>query len=118
LRTQINSAVLIKGFLYGIDGDSDRGVLKCVELATGTEKWQAPSVGFGALIVANDKLIILSNKGELMVAPATTDKFKPTSTAQVLGGKCWTAPVLANGKIYCRNARGDVVCVDVSAKSK
>ena len=48
-----------------------------------------------------------------MVAPATPASFKPTARAQVLGGKCWTAPVLANGRIYCRNGRGDVVCVDV-----
>jgi hypothetical protein len=25
----------------------------------------------------------------------------------------WTAPVLANGLICCRNSEGDVVCVDV-----
>jgi hypothetical protein len=31
----------------------------------------------------------------------------------VLGGKCWTVPVLANGRILCRNAEGAVVCVDV-----
>ena len=32
--------------------------------------------------------------------------------AQVMEGKCWTAPVLANGRIYCRNAEGLVVCID------
>ena len=47
--------------------------------------------------------------GELMVAEISTEAFKPISRAQVLGGKCWTTPVLANGKIYCRNAVGDVV---------
>jgi len=31
----------------------------------------------------------------------------------VLQGKCWTTPVLAGGRIYCRNAAGDVVCLDV-----
>jgi outer membrane protein assembly factor BamB len=49
----------------------------------------------------------------LMVAPATPEGFKSTARFQVLGGKCWTAPVLANGRIYCRNSRGDIVCVDV-----
>ena len=33
--------------------------------------------------------------------------------AQVLGGKCWTVPVLANGRIYCRNAQGTLICLDV-----
>jgi hypothetical protein len=52
----------------------------------------------------------------LLAAEATPEAFKPISRAQVLGGKCWTTPVLANGKIYCRNAAGDVVCLDASAK--
>ena len=38
--------------------------------------------------------------------------------AQVLGGKCWTAPVLANGLIYCRNSRGDIAVVDVKDVKK
>jgi outer membrane protein assembly factor BamB len=97
-----------------VDGDTTaKGALKCVEFATGTQKWSQPGVGSGALIVADGKLIVLTDRGELQVAPASPDGFKPTSRAQVLGGKCWTVPVLANGRIYARNARGDVVCVDV-----
>jgi hypothetical protein len=33
-----------------------------------------------------------------------------------LTGKCWTVPVLANGRIYARNAAGQLVCVDVGGK--
>ena len=33
--------------------------------------------------------------------------------AQILSGKCWTRPVLANGRIYLRNTPGTVICVDV-----
>jgi outer membrane protein assembly factor BamB len=114
LRTQMNPAVLLDGYLYGVDGDTTaKGALKCVEFATGTQKWSQPGVGSGALIVADGKLIVLTDRGELQVVPASPDGFKPTSRAQVLGGKCWTVPVLANGRIYARNARGDVVCVDV-----
>ena len=67
--------------------------------------------------VTDGKLIVLSERGELMVADSTPAAFKPISRPQVLGGKCWTTPVLANGKIYCRNARGDLVCVDVSGRT-
>jgi hypothetical protein len=55
----------------------------------------------------------MTERGELQVGLASPEGFKPTARAQVLGGKCWTVPVLANGRIYARNARGDVVCVDV-----
>ena len=56
---------------------------------------------------------MLSDKGELMVAPASPAKFAPTARAKVLDGKCWTVPVLADGRIYCRNADGDIVCLDL-----
>jgi hypothetical protein len=79
-------------------------------------KWKEKTVGKGSLMMADGKLIVLSEKGELLVAEATPTAFKPISRAQVLGGKCWSTPVLANGKIYCRNAAGDVVGVDVSGK--
>jgi len=51
-----------------------------------------------------------------MVGQASTKGFKPSARAKVIGGKCWTVPVLANGLLYCRNADGDLVCLDLRAK--
>jgi outer membrane protein assembly factor BamB len=113
-HTQLNPGVLLDGHVYGADGDTDaKAALKCIDLATGVEKWAQPNFGSGGVTIADHRLIAMSGHGELMVAPASFEAFKPTARAQVLGGKCWTAPVLANGRIYCRNSRGDVVCVDV-----
>lgn len=115
LRTQMNAAVLLDGHLYGADGDTTgRTALKCVELNSGTEKWAHPGFGTGTVILADGKLIALSAGGELSVAPATPEGYKPIARAQVLDGKCWTTPVLANGRIYCRNWNGQIVCIDVS----
>jgi outer membrane protein assembly factor BamB len=117
LRTQMNPAVLIGGHLYGVDGDTtEKTALKCVEFATGKEKWARPLAGAGAVAAADGRLIVLGGTGELMVAPASPGSFAPTARANVLTGKCWTVPVLANGRIYCRSADGQVVCVDVRKK--
>ena len=114
LRTQMNPAVLFKGHVYGADGDTTgRASLKCIELESGAEKWSHAGFGTGTVIVADSKLIALSAAGELSIAPATPEGFKPMAQAHVLGGKCWTAPVLANGRIYCRNWQGQIVCIDV-----
>ncbi|HWN96175.1 MAG TPA: PQQ-binding-like beta-propeller repeat protein, partial [Methylomirabilota bacterium] len=113
LRTQMNGAVLYRGHLYGVDGDTtEKASLKCLDFATGAEKWKHAGFGSGGVIIAEGKLIAVSGAGELMIAPASPDGFKPTARTQVFGGKCWTAPVLADGRIYCRNARGEVVVVD------
>jgi outer membrane protein assembly factor BamB len=112
LRNHFNSCVLWKGFLYGPD---DSG-LRCVAFDTGDLKWTYGEFGKGSLVVADGKLVALSEKGELIIADATPTAFKPISRAKVLKGKCWTTPVLSNGHIYCRNAVGDVVCLDVKGK--
>jgi len=117
LRNQFNSSVLWNGFVYGIDGDTtSSAALKCLQFKTGQVKWAEEGIGSGALMAADGKLIVLSERGELIVAPASPESFKPTARAQVLGGTCWTVPVLANGRIYARNSTGDLVCVDVRPK--
>lgn len=117
MRNQMNSSVLIDGHLYGIDGDTGApATLRCVELKTGEVRWTQEEIGSGALMAADGKLIVLTDQGELLIANATPQRFAPLAKAKVLAGKCWTTPVLANGRIYCRNATGDLVCVDVRAK--
>lgn len=115
MRNQANNCVLIDGHIYGIDGQVDdrQPQIKCLEYATGEVKWSAPILGTGALIAADGKLIILSGRGELITAPATPERFEPISRAQVMGGRCWTAPALSNGRILCRNSRGTLICLDV-----
>ncbi len=111
-----NSGVLFQDYLYVFSGSAGKtGDLRCLDLRNGEVKWKQGGLGVGSLsAAANNKLIILSAKGELVVAEASPEGFKPLGRAQIIGGKCWTAPVLANGKIYARNAKGDLVCVDVS----
>ena len=116
-RTQLNAAVLHEGYLYGVDGDTTSiASLKCLEFATGKEVWAQKDFRTGALSLADGRLIGLSGTGTLMIAPASPAGFAPTATAKILDGKCWAAPVLANGLIYCRNTRGDIVVVDVRKK--
>lgn len=117
LRTQLNPAVLFDGHLYGADGDTGQTpALKCIEFVSGTEKWAHEGFGSGGVIIAGGKLIALSSTGELIIAQASPAEFKPLARAQVLGPKCWTAPVLANGIIYCRNNRGDIAAIELRAE--
>lgn len=114
MRNHFNSCVLLNGHLYGTTGESGQAsYLMCMEWATGQVKWQERSVGLGALMAAEGKLIVQGEKGELLIVQATPEKFTPLARAQVLRGRCWTTPVLSQGRIYCRNAAGQVVALDV-----
>ena len=66
------------------------------------------------LIVADHKPIVASDMGELLVAEASAGGFVPISRVQILPATCWTPPTLANGRIYCRNNKGELVCLDVA----
>lgn len=115
LKNQFNSSILADGYLYGIDGDQNsRCALKCVSLKDGTEAWAEKSIGFGSLMAADGKLILLTAKGELVIVKIDSSKYEELSRAQILSGKCWSAPVLANGRLYCRNSEGHVVCLDMA----
>jgi outer membrane protein assembly factor BamB len=112
MRNQFNTSIHWEGGIYGFDED----LFKCLDVKTGKVKWEAEDLGKGSVILVDGKLVILSESGELLTAEPSVEAFKPISRAQVLGGKCWTAPVLSGGKVFARNAAGDVVCIDVSGK--
>ncbi len=120
MQNHFNACVLWKGHLYGFHGyarkqDSSRGdaYLGCLNARTGKLTWSQDVGGVGGLMMADGNLILLTEPGELMVAEASPKRFKPVSRAHVIGEHCWTMPVLSHGRIYCRNHRGDVVCLDV-----
>jgi outer membrane protein assembly factor BamB len=115
MRNQINCSVLWEGHIYGFDGQVDgSGKLTCLDLATGEKKWSQGGMGTGSLMLADGKLIVLGEKGKLVIAEASPAGYKELASAKILTGKCWTTPVLANGRIYARNTAGQLVCVDVS----
>jgi outer membrane protein assembly factor BamB len=122
MSNQLNSSVLWEGHLYGFDGmigmkGPGRGKLTCMNFETSEVKWSQEGMGTGSLMLADGRLIILSEDGKLVIAEASPEGYKELSSAQILTYKCWTVPVLANGRIYARNTEGRLVCVDVGGKS-
>ncbi|NND99950.1 MAG: PQQ-binding-like beta-propeller repeat protein, partial [Pirellulaceae bacterium] len=114
MQNQISTSVLINGMLFGIHGDVDAGTqLRCVDWKTGDVNWSDSSFHPGGLTAAGDRLIVLTQSGELVVGNAAADSFVIAASHSVLEGKCWTSPVLSGGRIFCRSADGELVAVDV-----
>ena len=112
LLNWLSTSVLWKGHVYGMDAKTK--ALHCMDFHTGKLIWTQPGFGLGQLMMADGQLIALSDKGRLVIATASPKGYRELASVQVLQGKCWTVPVLANGRIYARNAAGDLVCLDVS----
>ncbi len=117
LRNQMSPGVVIDGALYAVDGDAGRETaLKCLEIDSGTVVWNESGLGSATLVAADGHLLVLSEQGELLIAPATVDGFDPRGRVKILEGKCWTTPVLSGGRLYARNASGTVVCVNLQSR--
>lgn len=114
MRSHMSGPVLIDGYLYGFDDNQ----LTCVDFKTGEQKWTERKPRKGALSAAGDNLIVMGEQGTLYIVQAVPDAYQEISSAEILSGRCWTMPVLANGMIYARNANGHLVCVDVKKKMK
>jgi len=117
MSNQCNSSVFFDGHIYGFSGNvGGKGILRCLDLKTGDVKWSKKKLGTGSLMIADKKLIILSEDGILVIARATPEEYDELQRARILKGVCWTVPVLSNGLIYARCAEGDLVCVNPKTK--
>lgn len=112
MRNHVNSCVLIRGYLYG----NDENTLKCLDLRTGQEQWRLRGIDKGGLIASDGKLIVLTGRGELLIASATPEQYTELARAKVLNGTCWTHPVLSGGRIFCRSHQGELIALDVRGK--
>jgi outer membrane protein assembly factor BamB len=118
LCSDFTNSVLLGKYLYG----NNRNKLACLDIQTGEIRWEEKGLGQGSLIAAGGKLIVLTERGELVVAEATPNKYTELARTKLFEGKDffgsagYIAPTLANGLLYCRNSSGALVCLDLREK--
>lgn len=104
LSNHYATSVLRDGFLYGYHGRQEMGpTLRCVELKTGKVRWEEDGFRAGSISLAGDRLLLMREGGELVMAQATPSAFKPTARAKVVNGTVRAFPAIAGGILYVRN---------------
>ena len=99
-------------YLYGLDG----GTLSCVKLSNGERVWKEGRYGAGQVLLAGDKLLVISESGQLACVAAKPDDFEELWKMDAIKGKTWNHPAIAHGRLYVRNM-GEMVAYDLSAES-
>ena len=113
LSNHYATSVYHDGMLYGFDGRQEYGPsLRCVELKTGKVRWTKESFGAGSILMADQYLLIMGEKGQLICAPATPEGFKPIAQAQVMPFEIRAYPALADGLMFVRS-KDKLVCLDL-----
>ncbi len=105
------------GFLYGMFQFKEygKGPVKCVDLKDGSVKWEQAGFGPGQVILAGDKVLALTDAGELVIFEPKPDAYHELARAKVLDGKCWGTAILSGGRVFARSTK-EAVCLDVSGK--
>ena len=60
----------------------------------------------------DDRLIVLGESGKLALIDASPEGYREVAAARPMKNRCWTMPVLADGRLYLRDQR-QVMCLDV-----
>jgi len=98
-RNHFSGSVVHGGHIYGFDN----ALVKCVDAETGEQKWVRRGFGKGSLIMAEDHLYLLGDRGKLALVEADPEEYREVSSFQAFQGKCWTAPTLVGGRLYMRD---------------
>jgi len=112
-----STPVVKDGHLYGLFSFKEygEGPLKCVELATGEERWTREGFGPGNCILVGSTLVVLSDAGELVLVDPKPDAFHELARADVLDGKCWSTPAFSQGALYLRST-SEAVRLDLAGR--
>lgn len=111
MKNHFNNAVVVGDHIYGFDN----ATFKCLSAATGEQTWAFRGLGKGSLVAADgDLLIVLSDQGTLLLVEATPAAYMELARFQAMEGKAWTAPTLANGRLYLRD-QDEIVVLEMKA---
>ena len=104
LSNHYATSVYYDGYLYGYHGRQEFGPsFRAVEFTTGEVGWSEEQFRAGSVILAGDRVLILREGGELVLAQASPESFRPIARAQLLPATVRAYPALSDGFLYVRN---------------
>lgn len=108
MKNKFNGSVLEKGHLYGLD----EGILTCLDVETGERKWKGGRYGYGQILLAGGNLIVLTEKGDLVLVEATPEEHRELARFSAIQGKTWNYPAITDGRLLVRNTT-EMACFDL-----
>ena len=99
MKNKFTSSVLHDDFIYGLD----EGILACVDATTGELMWKGGRYGYGQLMIAGDRLIVTTERGELVQVRATPEGHQELARFAVFDDRIWNHPAIVDGRLIVRN---------------
>jgi outer membrane protein assembly factor BamB len=109
-----NTPIYHDGHLYGFHGRQESGpCFRCVNLKSKKVAWEKKRYGCGSMILADGKLIVLTERGDLVLVEATPTAYRELARAHVFdAAPCRAQIALAGGKLYGRDDK-KLICFNL-----
>ena len=113
LKINLATPVFSGGHLYCQGPNRD---FVCVDAASGAVKWTQTGFGAGkkdyaSTIAVGDKLLVLTEDGQLLLLAANPEKYTELGRLQVCGNT-WSFPGFAAGRLFVRDGR-QLMCIEL-----
>jgi len=101
LKSYFNDFVVHKDLAFGFSGP----FVECVDIVEGGRMWKSSRYGGQLILLADqDLLVVLTEKGDLALVSATSEKFTELGRIHAIEGKTWNHPVLVGDILLVRNS--------------
>jgi outer membrane protein assembly factor BamB len=112
MKPDYNDILVHDGNIYGFDNS----IFACIGLEDGKRKWKGGRYAKGQALLLSDSglILVVSEKGELVLLRATPEKHQELGKIDALKDKTWNHPVVVGDRLYLRNAE-EAVCYKLAA---
>jgi len=101
LKSKFANVVYRGGFVYGLDD----GILVCLDIHDGKRQWKRGRYGHGQMMLVDDLLLIVTERGDLALVEASPDVYREIAYMPAIEGKTWNNPALAGAYLLVRNSQ-------------
>ncbi|KLU06851.1 putative transmembrane protein [Rhodopirellula islandica] len=103
LKPDFNDFVIHDGYAYGFDAE----IFACIDLESGQREWKRGRYGKGQVLMMVDSgvLLVISERGEVVLLAANPSKHEELAKFEALEGKTWNHPVVIGDRLYLRNSQ-------------
>ncbi len=108
MKAKFSNPVAREGFLYGLDD----GVLACVDLKDGSQRWKEGRYGHGQGLLVADLYLLMAESGELVLLRPTPEGPNELGRFPVFTDKTWNPIALSGSRLLVRNDR-EAACLEL-----
>src|SRR5436190_1605189 len=111
MKPDYNDILVHKGHIYGFDNN----IFGCISLEDGKRDWKGGRYekGQAILLADSDLIIVVSERGELVLLRATPEKLQELAKIPALNGKTWNHPVVVGNRLYVRHP-AEAICYELA----